>query len=30
MDRPRDGTTLCLYRTLVAAVQAPPLDSPHE
>src|SRR6266446_2330916 len=30
MDRPRDGTTLCLHCTLVAAAKAPPLDSPHE
>ena len=30
MDRPRDGTTLCLFCTLVAAAKAPPLDTPHE
>jgi hypothetical protein len=30
MDRPRAGTTLCLFCTLVAAAKARPLDSPHE
>ena len=28
--RPRDGTTLCLFCTLVAAAKAPPLVSPRE
>src|SRR5580704_12686130 len=27
IDRPRDGTTLCLFCALVAAAKAPPLDS---
>ena len=30
MDRPRDGTTLCLFCTLVAAAKADPFDNPHE
>src|SRR6266852_2330953 len=30
MDRPRDGTTLCLFCRLAAAARAPPIDSPYE